>query len=153
MSPSPKNIRTFHRKARGGDHTKNVNAYRVEASWNSRPDKPAVFKTPDKRKAYRQAREWATAEAYVIVQQHTGWDTWRTLDEFDGAALAAEQRAAQRSAVEDARRAAEDAERRLASAEQRDREQAALERLMVRPPVPRDATGRVTARHTAGAQR
>ncbi|MEH0555990.1 hypothetical protein [Streptomyces sp. B21-101] len=153
MSPSPQNIRTFHRKARAGDHTKNVNAYRVEGSWNKHPDRTVVFKTPDKRKAYRQARQWAAAEAYVIVQRHTGWDTWRTLDEIDGPALAAEHRRAERAAVEDARRAAEEAERRLAAAEERDREQAALERLMVRPPVPRDATGRVSARHTTGAQR
>lgn len=88
----------------------------------------------------------------MIVQEHTGWDTWKTLDEFDGPTLAAEQRRAQREAVEEARRIAEEAERRIATAEERDRETAALERLMVRPPVPRDATGRRAARHTAGAR-
>ncbi|MEU0037222.1 hypothetical protein [Streptomyces sp. NPDC006333] len=150
---TPKRARPAHkRKASNADHTKNVTGYRVEASWDTRPDKPAVFRTPDRKRAYRQAREFADLAAYVIVQEHTGWDTWRTLDEIDGRALAAERRRTERAAVEDARRNAQEAEQRLADAEARDREHAALERLMTRPPVPRDATGRVTARHTAGAR-
>ncbi|MFD8216188.1 hypothetical protein ACFV2U_21180 [Streptomyces sp. NPDC059697] len=152
MSPTPKQARQHRRKAKASDRTHNVNSYRVEGNWHERPDRPAATKTPDKRKAYRIARAWAADGAYVIVQEHTGWDTWKTLDEFDGPALLAEQRREQREAVEDARRTAEESERRIAAAEERDRETAALERLMVRPPVPRDATGRVTARHTAGAR-
>ncbi|MFF4118987.1 hypothetical protein ACFY0P_36840 [Streptomyces sp. NPDC001714] len=152
MSPTPKQARQHRRKARPSDRTHNVNSFRVEGSWNDRPDRPAATKTPDKRKAYRIARTWAADGAYVIVQEHAGWDTWKTLDEFDGPALVAEHRRAQRAAVEEARQRAEEAERRLADAEERDRETAALERLMMCPPVPRDATGRVTARHTAGAR-
>ncbi|MGW6518571.1 hypothetical protein [Streptomyces sp. NPDC054962] len=152
MSPTPKIARQFHRRPRPTDRTKNVKSYRVEASWNHRPDLPVIVKTADKRHAYRAARELAAKGAYVIVQEHAGWDRWRTLDEFDGPALAAEQRRAERAAVEEARRTAEEAERRLAVEEERDRQTAAMERLMVRPPVPRDATGRVTARHTAGAR-
>ncbi|MFD4880035.1 hypothetical protein ACFWOB_42660 [Streptomyces sp. NPDC058420] len=88
----------------------------------------------------------------MIVQEHAGWDTWKTLDEIDGPTQRATEQAAQRTALEDARRTAQEAEQRIADAENREREQAALERLMVRSPVPRDATGRVTARHTAGAR-
>lgn len=153
MSPTPKYARPKHkRRPSTADSTHNVTAYRVEASWDKRPDEPVVFRTPDKRKAYRSARELADKAAYVIVQEHTGWDTWRTLDEFDGPALATERRTAERAAVDQARRTAQEAERRLAEAEARDAEHAALARLMTRPPVPRDATGRVTARHTAGAR-
>ncbi|MEU8950922.1 hypothetical protein [Streptomyces sp. NPDC048489] len=149
----PKRARPKHkRRASTADTTHNISAYRVEASWDNHPDKPVIFRTPDKRKAYRSARDLAAKAAYVIVQEHTGWDRWRTLDEFDGPALAAEQRAAERAAVEDARHRAREAEERLAAAEARDQEISAMERLMVRPPVARDATGRVTARHTAGAR-
>ncbi|AVH58406.1 MULTISPECIES: hypothetical protein [Streptomyces] len=153
MSPTPKQARSYHRKARTVDTTKNVTAYRVEASWNTRPNAPVVIKTADKRRAYSKAREFANQAAYVIVQEHQGWDRWRTLDEFDGPALDAERRRAERAAVEDARRAAEEAEQRLAAAEQRDAEQAALARLMSRPPVAREQSGRREARHVTGAQR
>jgi hypothetical protein len=151
---TPKRARPTHkRKPSTADTTHNVSAYRVEASWNTRPDAPVVVRTPDKRKAYRAARELADKAAYVIVQVHTGWDTWRTLDEFDGLAQLAAQRAAERAAVEDARHAAQAAERRLAEAEARDAEHAALERLMARPPVAREQSGRRDARHVTGAQR
>jgi hypothetical protein len=154
MSPTPKRSRPAHkRKASTGDHTHNVTAYRVEASWNKRPDKPVVLKTPDRKRAYRTARELADKGAYVIVQAHTGWDTWRTLDELDGPALAAERRSAERAAVEDARRAAQEAEQRLAAAEAADLEHTRLERLMSRPPVAREQSGRRDARHVTGAQR
>ncbi|MFH9430263.1 hypothetical protein ACH4JZ_18470 [Streptomyces sp. NPDC017615] len=148
---TPKRARTWTRKGRTVDTTKNVNSYRVEASWNTRPNDPVVFKTSERKKAYSKAREFATMGAYVILQGHLGWDRWRTLDEFDGPAEAAAHRATERAAVEDARKRARAAEELLATAEQRDLEQVRLERLMTRPPVPRDATGRVTARHTAGA--
>lgn len=152
MSPTPKAARTFHRKPRTVDTTKNVNGYRVEASWNTRPDKPVVIKTPDRKRAYRKARTWADQGAYVIVQAHLGWDRWKTVAEYDGPALAAQRAADDQAAIEDARRAAREAEQRLADAEARDAEHATLARLMTRPPVARDATGRVTARHTAGAR-
>ncbi|MFF7146068.1 hypothetical protein ACFZB5_33545 [Streptomyces nodosus] len=149
MSPTPKSARQWTRKARSNDRTHNVNGYRVEASWHSRPDLPVVIKTADRKHAYRKARQWAAEGAYVIVQAHQGWDRWRTLDEFDGPALAAELQAAERTAIEDARRAAQAAEDRIRA----EAERASLARLMVRPPVMRDATGRVTARHTTGAGR
>ncbi|MFF9262022.1 MULTISPECIES: hypothetical protein [Streptomyces] len=152
MSPTPKQARQYHRRPRPTDRTKNVTGFRLEASWNTRPDLPVVIKTPDRKRVYAKARELAAQGAYVIVQEHLGWDRWRTLDEYDGPALAAQQRAADRAAVEQARRAAQEAEQRLAEAEARDAEQARYARLMVRPPVARDATGRVTARHTAGGR-
>ncbi|MGW3511202.1 hypothetical protein [Streptomyces sp. NPDC000994] len=150
---TPKQARQHRKKARPGDRTKNVTGYRVEASWNTRPDKPVILKTPDKRRAYSKARQLTEQGAYVIVQEHQGWDRWRTLDKYDGPALARERRAGQRAAVEDARRNAEAAEERLRAAEQAETEHAALARLMTRPPVARDAAGRATVRHTTGAGR
>jgi hypothetical protein len=153
VTPTPKQQRTHRRKARGGDRTKNVTAYRIEASWNARPDRPAATTTPDRRRADRLARQWAATGAYVIVQAHTGWDTWRTLYELDGPAQEVERRAAERAALDQARRAAQEAEARIAATEQRDRAEAALARLMTRPPVARDQCGRRDARHITGAQR
>ncbi|CAL9481311.1 hypothetical protein [Streptomyces sp. enrichment culture] len=153
MTPTPKVARTYRRKPNSGDRTKNTKAYRVEASWNARPDRPAATTTPDRRRADRLARQWAASGAYVIVQTHTGWDTWRTLYELDGPAHEAERRAAERAALDQARRAAQEAEARIAAAEQRDRDEAALTRLMTRPPVARDQCGRRDARHITGAQR
>lgn len=155
MSPTPRQARQQHqhrRKSKATDRTRNTSDFRVEGSWNARPDRPAAIRTPDRRRAYRIARQWAATGAYVIVQEHEGWERWRTLDEIDGPAQQAEERRREQAAAEQARRAAEDAERRLADAARRDRELAALDRLMVRPPVPRDATGRVAARHTAGGR-
>jgi hypothetical protein len=172
----PKSARKPHkRKAPTSDRTQNHNGYRIEASWNDRPNKPAITTTPDRKKARRLARQWAEQGAYVIVQEHAGWHVWRTIDEVDGPALLAERAAAEQAAVEDARRTARDAEQRLAAARrtalldaeyaaqtaQNQRARAAAEeaehdrlaRLMVRPPVARDATGRPTARHTAGGRR
>jgi hypothetical protein len=81
---TPKSARTWRRKPHTRDRTKNVTGYRVEASWNARPDHPVIVKTPDRRRAYRKARQWAEQGAFVIVQVHMGWDRWRTVDEFDG---------------------------------------------------------------------
>ncbi|MFB7461691.1 hypothetical protein [Streptomyces sp. NPDC056188] len=150
---TPKQARQHRKKARPSDRTKNVTAYRVEASWNTRPDNPVVIKTPDKRKAYRAARDLTDKGAYVIVQAHEGWDRWRTLDEYDGPAQAAAERAAERTAIEGARRAAQAAEERLRAAEEAEAEHAALARLMTRPPVMREQAGRATVRHTTGAGR
>ncbi|MCA1218859.1 hypothetical protein [Streptomyces sp. 8L] len=157
MSPTPKQARTHRRKANSADHTKNVNSYRVEASWNDRPSRPAVFRSPDRKKARRVARQWADDGAYVIVQEHTGWDTWRTLDEIDGPALLAEARRAaaeaRHGAEEQQRASAEAARAQVAAAEQSERDRATLARMMVRPPVARDQCGRREARHITGAQR
>ncbi|MFJ2017222.1 hypothetical protein [Streptomyces nodosus] len=97
---TPKSARSYRRTARTSDRTKNVTGYRVEASWNTRPDLPVVIKTPDRKRAYRKARQWAAEGAYVIVQAHEGWDRWRTLDEYDGPAIVSEQHAVQQLAAE-----------------------------------------------------
>ncbi|WP_282792066.1 hypothetical protein [Streptomyces sp. CC224B] len=154
---TPKQARTHRRKANPGDRTRNVNACRVEASWNDRPDKPATLKTSDRKRARRLARQWAAEGAYVIVQEHTGWDTWRTVTEIDGPALVAAQ---QRAAAEEHRRMEEqqhaaakaEAARRAASG-RAEGTRADLARLMRRPPVAREQCGRRDARHVTGAQR
>ncbi|MFD7121928.1 hypothetical protein ACFWAA_33545 [Streptomyces sp. NPDC059922] len=95
MSPTPKQARQHRRKAAPGDHTKNVKSWRIEASWDHRPDAPVIIRTPDGKKARAKVRELADKGAYVIFQEHTGWDTWRTVREVDGAALLAERAAEQ----------------------------------------------------------
>ncbi|WP_411145305.1 hypothetical protein [Streptomyces sp. x-80] len=95
MSPTSKQARTHHRRAVPTDRTKNVQLWRVEASWDHRPDDPVVIRTSDKKRARRKVTELADKGAYVIFQEHTGWDTWRTLREVDGTALLAERDAEQ----------------------------------------------------------
>jgi hypothetical protein len=99
MSPTPKQARTHRRRAVPTDRTKNVTQWRVEASWDHRPDEPVVIRTPDRKRARRKVTELADKGAYVIFQEHTGWDTWRTLREVDGAAQLAERDAEQQLAA------------------------------------------------------
>lgn len=94
--PTPKNARAPHkRKARPISSIATPDRYRLEGSWNDRPDRPATTTTSDRKKARALARKWAAAGAYVIVQENTGWHVWRTLEEFDGPALLAERHAEQ----------------------------------------------------------
>jgi hypothetical protein len=155
MNPKRPDRAPHKRRHHAGDHTQNTSGYRVTGSWNSRPDRPAIRSTQDRHQARRLANTMAEQGAYVVVEQHLAHGQWRTLYEVDGPALAAEQRAAEkaeRRRVAAERRAAVEAQlARQAAADKTARERAALERLMVQPPVPRDATGRVTARHTTGA--
>ncbi|RMB83672.1 hypothetical protein [Streptomyces shenzhenensis] len=99
MSPTPKQARTHRRKAVPTDRTKNVTSWRVEASWDHRPDAPVVIRTSDKKRARRKVVELADKGAYVIFQEHEGWDRWRTVREVDGAALLAERAAEQQLAA------------------------------------------------------
>ncbi|MGC9536595.1 hypothetical protein [Streptomyces sp. UG1] len=99
MSPTPKQARTHRRRAVPTDRTKNVTLWRVEASWDHRPDDPVVIRTSDRKRARRKVTELADKGAYVIFQEHTGWDTWRTLREVDGAAQLAERDAEQQLAT------------------------------------------------------
>ncbi|MFE9450656.1 hypothetical protein [Streptomyces sp. NPDC006739] len=99
MSPTPKSARTHRRKAVSGDRTKNVTSWRVEASWDHRPNDPVVIRTSDKKRARRAATELADKGAYVIFQEHEGWDRWRTVREVDGAAQLAERAAEQQLAA------------------------------------------------------
>ncbi|WP_371652477.1 MULTISPECIES: hypothetical protein [unclassified Streptomyces] len=145
------------RRANSTDRTKNTTAYRITGSWNARPDRPIVKPTADRKTARRISRDMATQGAYVIVEEHVTYGQWRTLYEVDGPALLAAQLAAEQGqhiAAEEAARAAADAEQARRTAEQRrERELAALARLMCRPPVAREACGRRDARHMTGAQR
>ncbi|GHA19752.1 hypothetical protein ACFOOM_09955 [Streptomyces echinoruber] len=179
MSPTPKQARTHRRKAPGTDHTKNVKSYRIEASWDHRPDDPVVIRTADRKRAKRKVRELADKGAYVIFQEHTGWDTWRTLDEIDGGALLAERAAEQQLAAAghpptpaDYRPGADDRHRSWlawmqARAEAAAREQAEHEtrrrrlaaeaersaRALMSPPAIVRPEHRQRARHITGAQR
>jgi hypothetical protein len=156
MTPKRSDRAPHKRRHHTSDHTQNTAGYRITGSWNTRPDRPAIRSTQDRHQARRIAREMAEQGAYVVVEQHLAHGQWRTRYEIDGPALAAERIAAEkaerrRAAAE--RVAAIEAElARQAAAATTARERAALERLMVQPPVPRDATGRVTARHTSGAR-
>ncbi|MGE9695939.1 hypothetical protein [Streptomyces sp. CH6] len=150
----------YRRKPATGDRTRNMRSYRVTGSWNQRPERPAVTVTPDRALARGRARQWADDGAYVIVEeQHDGM--WRTLYEVDGPALLAAEFAAE----EERRRAARREQQLDAEyAEQVRRHEAIhaeqiatglddLARIMARPPVPRDAVGQASVRHTAGGRR
>lgn len=148
--------RPYRRRAVPGDHTPNSRGYRVTASWDARPDRPAIRTTPDKAKARRIAREYAEQGAYVILEEHRGRNEWRTVRELDGPAIVAAARAA--DAAE--RRAADRAEaerveqllavrrrRRLAAEAARDARELMTPPAIVRP------EHRQRARHVTGAQR
>ncbi|MFG2650936.1 hypothetical protein [Streptomyces sp. NPDC048436] len=99
MSPTPKRARTHRRKAATGDRTKNVKAWRIEASWDHRPDAPVIVRTSDRKHAQKAFRGLVDKGAYVIYQEHAGWDRWDTVREVDGAALLAERKAEQQLAA------------------------------------------------------
>ncbi|MEV7261748.1 hypothetical protein [Streptomyces sp. NPDC093937] len=160
MKRSHRPDRTHRRKADSRDHTWNSVSWRVTASWDSRPDRPAVRTTSDRRARDRMVREWAADGAYVIIEEADGF-AWRTLREVNGAEqLLAKERAARDKAEADAREAKHraDYDRQvavnraaavLAIAAERDD----LAALMRRPPIARAATGQTIARHITGAQR
>jgi hypothetical protein len=149
--------KTHRRKAAATDRTHNRNGYRVTASWDARPDRPAIRATPDRKAARRMARQMADDGAYVIVEEHLGHSAYRTLYELDGPALLAERAAAEQAAAEAADRARAFEQDRAAQAEadrlarvRRDRDAARYARqLMTAPPNTR--TDR-RARHTAGGR-
>ncbi|MFD4371523.1 hypothetical protein ACFWPY_08015 [Streptomyces sp. NPDC058527] len=96
---TPKRARTHRRKANSGDTTRNTNAWRIEGSWDHRPDVPVVVRTSDRKHARRVVRELVAKGAYVIVQEHAGWDRWTTVEEINGAARLAEAAAEQQLAA------------------------------------------------------
>jgi hypothetical protein len=146
----------YRRRAVPGDHTPNSRGYRVTASWDARPDRPAIRITPDKAAARRLARQFAEQGAYVILEEHRGRNEWRTVREFDGPAIVA----AARAAAEAARRAADRAEAERAAqqlaARRRHRlaaEAATHARELMTPPAIVRPEHRQRARHITGAQR
>lgn len=139
----------YKRRKTNSDTTRNFRCYRVEAAWLRYPDTPSTVHTQDEAQADRRAEQWADRGAYVIVEWHPGDLRWRTLYELDGPArVTARHEAAQR-----ARDAARTAQATRTRAERREAALARIERVMVMPPVPREATGRTTARHTTGGRR
>ncbi|WP_326698018.1 hypothetical protein OG909_12110 [Streptomyces sp. NBC_01754] len=158
--------RPHRRKASTGDRTRGpARTWRITASWDTRPDRPAVRTTTDKRARDRMADDFAVDGAYVIVEEARGGFEWRTLREIDGPALIAEATAeAEAAATERHRRDQAEAAARayrhaadyakqtarnmlaahLDAADARDR----LARLMTQPPSRLDQR----ARHTAGGR-
>lgn len=129
------------------DRTKNARAFRITASWDAHPDRPALRQTSDRHARDRMARDFAAQGGYVIVEEHQGRGQWRTLYELDGPAQLAEQRAAEEHA---------EAERRARLAEQARRARLAAEatntaRVLMTPPAIVRTERR--ARHVTGAQR
>ncbi|MFB6846233.1 hypothetical protein ACFCXS_15410 [Streptomyces sp. NPDC056373] len=148
--------RPYRRRAVPGDHTPNSRGFRVTASWDARPDRPAIRNTSDKAKARRIAREYAEQGAYVILEEHRGRDQWRTLRELDGPAIVA----AARAAADAERRAADRAEaervEQLLAVRRRHRlaaEAATHARALMSPPAIVRPEHRQRARHITGAQR
>lgn len=139
----------YRRTANTGDKTRNTAAFRVTASWDSRPDRPAIRPTSDKAAARRLAAEFADSGAYVVIERHKSGAQWRTVAELDGPALVAERLAAEAEQHAAERRRAAEKRRAAVDKAEHGRELAALERLMVRPPGNRDAR----ARHITGTQR
>ncbi|MFJ1708553.1 hypothetical protein [Kitasatospora sp. NPDC088346] len=101
---------------------------RLTARWLT-TERPTLFDSPDRRRCARVARQLAAAGALVLVEEHLGHGAWRLLQRLDGPAIVRARRAAERLATEQA-------EQQLLV--DRQRELAAVERLMVQPPVPRD---------------
>ncbi|MGC5398055.1 hypothetical protein ACPXCP_20265 [Streptomyces sp. DT20] len=154
--------KTHKRKANTSDRTRGGRTWRITASWDARPDRPATRTTTDRKARDRFINTFAADGAYVIVEEARGYE-WRTWREFDGPAMlrtaeqaAAEQAHAEREQVEaeqrEQRHAADHAEQtarnvlaaRLDDVAARDR----LARLMAQPPSARDQR----ARHTAGGR-
>lgn len=153
------------RKNRDGDKTRNNANFRITASWDKRPDRPAVRTTTDKRARDRIARAFAAQGAYVVVERHRGHEDWRTLYELDGPAEQAAERAASRHALTTPREQpapldlddAEDDEPATAADEARAHEHTrrVAERLAARGLMtpPSHYRSDRTARHITGAQR
>lgn len=93
----------YKRQNRDGDKTRNSTNFRITASWDKRPDRPAIRTTTDKRARDRIARAFAAQGAYVVVEKHRGHEEWRTLYELDGPAEAAAERTARRRALTEQR--------------------------------------------------
>lgn len=152
--------RTYKRQNVNGDRTRGGRTWRITASWDARPDRPATRTTTDRKARDRMVNEFVDQGGYVIVEEAKGFK-WRTWREFDGPAeLAARERAArdQAAAEEREERHRADYERQLAqntiaAAVQAAAKYDAMERLMRRPPIARTATGQATARHITRAQR
>lgn len=155
MRTAKSNARGKSRRQHKPQSTKSTRSFRVTATWAERTGKPLVYETQDRARARGVARGHADLGAFVVVDEHVSFGTYRRLYEIDGPAIVAEREAKQRAAelAEDARIRAElhrRAEaRRAAVTAQRDRAQAAA--LMVQPPVPRNPAQR-GARHTAGGR-
>ncbi|MFI6860159.1 hypothetical protein ACIBKZ_09635 [Streptomyces sp. NPDC050421] len=150
------------RKAQTGDRTRGGRTWRITASWDARPDRPAVRTTTDRNARDRFITEFTSAGGYVIVEEAKGFK-WRTWREFDGVEqlLTAERAAAEQARTDRLTAEAEEREQRhtadyaaqaarnvlaahLDETAARDR----LARLMAQPPARLDQR----ARHTAGGR-
>ncbi|MEU6237433.1 hypothetical protein [Kitasatospora sp. NPDC047058] len=131
------------RHRRGPRHSINQTSYRLTATWPGR-EQATRFETSDRAAFRRVARDLAAAGALVAREEHLGHGLWRALDPIDGPALLRAQREAELAA----RRAATEQLAQDRREEQRAVELAAVEAVMVQPPIPRDG-GRPRARTVA----
>lgn len=150
------------RRNRGQAAIKSTREYRVTATWPEGTGQPLVYGTRDKAKARKVGRTHAEAGAYVTIEEHVEFGTYRLVQTVDGPAMAAEREAADRAAA-DAARAAEEAahgrvraelarraaQRRAEVHAARDRAQAAA---LMRQPDHVLPAAQQRARHTAGGR-
>ncbi|MDJ1136241.1 hypothetical protein [Streptomyces iconiensis] len=145
------------RRATATDRTPNVRGYRVTGRWPGATGRAPIVSTRDKRVARRAARDMATRGAVATIEQHTGHGAWRMVQVIDGPAQQRTAREATEAAAREQRltddQTAQAARRERALDAQAERHLDEAARLMVRPPVARTATGRPSARHTAGGRR
>ncbi|AUG78080.1 hypothetical protein CFP65_3279 [Kitasatospora sp. MMS16-BH015] len=121
---------TRHRRRARTNSTHNQTAYRLTAAWPS-TTRPTLFQTTDRRRLDKVARQLAGAGATVDIEEHTGHGAWTALRRL-------EPTRAQRPRTTATRPHAGSAEEHLDG----------VERLMSRPPIPRDG-GKPTARTVA----
>ena len=121
---------TRHRRRARTGSTHNQTTYRLTAVWPS-TTRPTLFQTTDRRRLDKVARQLAGAGATVDIEEHAGHGAWTALRRL-------EPSRAQRPHTTAARPQGAAAEERL------DR----VERLMSRPPIPRDG-GKPAARTVA----
>lgn len=155
--------KSYRRKPNSGDRTRGRNrTWRITASWDARPDRPAVRTTTDRKARDRMVTEFTAQGGYVVIEEARG-NGWRTVREINGAEqlLADDQAAAEEQRQARDRAEAEEREQRHAAdyAQQASRNRVAayvaattdrdrLAALMRQPPTPRDQR----ARHTAGGR-
>ncbi|GAA2137847.1 hypothetical protein GCM10009760_18700 [Kitasatospora kazusensis] len=119
-----------HRRRARTNSTHNQTSYRLTATWPS-TTRPTLFQTTDRRRLDKVARQLAGAGATVDIEEHTGHGAWTALRRL-------EPSRAQRPRPTAAGQRDSGPEERLDG----------VERLMSRPPIPRDG-GKPQARTVA----
>ncbi|MEV7777819.1 hypothetical protein [Kitasatospora sp. NPDC088351] len=122
------------RHRRGARHPIPTATYRLTATWPAREQRPALFESSDRRQFRRVASKFATTGAVVLCEESLRYGRWRVVDRLDGPALLQAQREAELAA----RRTEAELLAEQRREEQRAVELAAVEAVMVQPPIPRN---------------